>query len=352
MPPLPAASPTTAVVTTIQAPTECMRRLGDRLVAAGIPLLVVGDEKGPWTYDLPGSRLLDLHQQRALPLSLAAALPTRHYARKNLGYLEAIRAGATCLYETDDDNAPLPTWAPRSQLASAHEATLDPQAPHRNWLNIYRLFSDRLIWPRGFPLDLVREPSTGTPALAATPAIAPAPIQQGLADGSPDVDAVWRLILDEDITFRPEASVRLAPGTWCPFNSQTTWWWPAAFPLLYLPSYCSFRMTDIWRGFVAQRCLWAMGYGLVFHRAEVVQLRNPHHLLRDFSAEITGYEGNQRLTDTLAALDLASDPARASDNLVLCYEALVREKFVPEQELGLVQRWVADLAAVSRQGTP
>jgi hypothetical protein len=29
-----------------------------------------------------------------------------------------------------------------------------------------------------------------------------APIQQGLADGSPDVDAVWRLLFDREVAFR------------------------------------------------------------------------------------------------------------------------------------------------------
>ena len=77
--------------------------------------------------------------------------------------------------------------------------------------------------------------------------------------------------------------VWLGPETWCPFNSQSTWWFPVAYPLMYLPSRVSFRMTDIWRGFVAQRCLWELGKGIVFHAAEVVQRRNPHALLRDFA---------------------------------------------------------------------
>jgi hypothetical protein len=37
---------------------------------------------------------------------LAESLPTGHYARKNIAYLHAIRSGARCIYETDDDNAP------------------------------------------------------------------------------------------------------------------------------------------------------------------------------------------------------------------------------------------------------
>ena len=109
-----------------------------------------------------------------------------------------------------------------------------------------------------------------------------APIQQGLVNGSADVDAIWRLVMDREFFFEPRASVFLEPGNWCPFNTQTTWWWPVAYPLLYIPSYCSFRMCDIWKSFVAQRCLWELDMGIVFHAPEVYQDRNVHDLMRDF----------------------------------------------------------------------
>ena len=87
------------------------------------------------------------------------------------------------------------------------------------------------------------------------------------------------------------------PDVWCPFNSQTTWWFPAACPLMYLPSFCTFRMTGIWRSFVAQRCLWAMGSALTFHQAEVIQQRNVHNLLKDFEDEVPGYLRNESICE-------------------------------------------------------
>ena len=86
------------------------------------------------------------------------------------------------------------------------------------------------------------------------------PIQQGLADGNPDVDAIFRLVLPLPMNFGRKPPIALCRGAWCPFNSQNTSWWPAAYPLLYLPAYCSFRMTDIWRSFVAQRICWENGW--------------------------------------------------------------------------------------------
>ena len=170
-----------------------------------------------------------------------------------------------------------------------------------------------------------------------------APIQQGLANGAPDVDAVWRLVLDRPIDFEAgRPSVWLPPRTYCPFNSQTTWWWPVAYPLMYLPSYCSFRMTDIWRSFVAQRCLWEIDCGLVFHAAEAVQLRNPHNLLRDFKDEVPGYLENDRICQVLNARPLAAGEPHVGANLRACYAALVGAGLIPADELPLVDAWLAD----------
>ena len=325
-----------AVVTTIQAPTPAVRELHRRLVAAGGRLVVAGDKKGPAAFDLPDCDFLSLDAQRASGFGLAEALPTGHYARKNVGYLHAIRAGAACLYETDDDNAPLATWTPRAETVANVR-----RVSGAGWTNVYRQFTDDpQIWPRGFPLERLADP-----VAPCAPAGAPvrAPIQQGLVNGSPDVDAVWRLTQDRPFDFEPLAPVALGPGQWCPFNTQSTWWWPAAYPLLYVPSHCSFRMCDIWKSVIAQRCLWALGAGVVFHAPEVVQDRNPHDYRRDFADEVPGYLHNARIAEILAGLSLASGAAAVADNLRACYAALVAENIFPPDELGLVAAWLADL---------
>jgi len=257
----------------------------------------------------------------------------------------AISQKAECIYETDDDNAPLESW--QSRTVTTRAISVDGNG----WTNAYRLFTGEFIWPRGLPLDQVRnghvDGSVGELPLQDVEAPIQqglaAPIQQGLADNSPDVDAVWRLLHDKPIQFDRKSSVCLQPGTWCPFNSQTTWWWPQAYPLMYLPSYCSFRMTDIWRSFVAQRCLWEMGYGVVFHAAEVYQERNPHDLMKDFEAEIPGYQGNQAFVDVLENTALKSGRGHSLDNVIRCYEALIEAGFFPEKEMQLVRAWAEDV---------
>lgn len=332
-------NPFACVITTIQSPTPSVRTLAARLAQANAELIVVGDRKGPSAFDLssdPNTALwfLPLAEQRDLPFRLARILPEGHYARKNLGYLLAFLHRAACIYETDDDNAPNEFWAPRSLNTSARLVN------GAGWHNVYRLFTDENIWPRGLPLDAVNAPPPPVTGLAHD---LRCPIQQGLADLSPDVDAVWRLVMDREITFDRGDSVWLGPEQWCPFNSQTTWWWPEAYPLMYLPSRCSFRMTDIWRSFIAQRCLWAMGLGLVFHAAEAVQQRNTHSLQQDFEQEIAGYVGNRKIAAALEALELTPGFTAVGANLLLCYEKLVEKGYFPDEELDLVRAWLADV---------
>lgn len=329
-----------AVVTTIQPPTRAMERLAAALRGLDAPLFVMGDAKGPAAYDLEGAEFASIEAQRELPFALATDLPENHYVRKNLGYLTAMQRGARCIYETDDDNAPNEHFAQRALETSARSVR------GRGWVNVYHCFEDGSIWPRGFPLARIAE---GVDLNDASEAVS-APVQQGLADGSPDVDAVWRLTMDRDVAFRRAESVFLGPGRWCPFNSQSTWWWPAAYPLMYLPSTCTFRMTDIWRGLIAQRCLWAQGAGLVFHAPEVHQVRNEHDLMKDFEHEIPGYLHNEAIAQRLESLSLDADPAGVGGNLRLCYEALVADGVFDEGEMRLVDAWLADVAALA--GTP
>ena len=326
-----------AVITTIQGPTASVTLLASRLHKVGATALIVGDAMGPSTYHVPDTELISLKDQRDLPFTLERLLPTGHYARKNLGYLVAASRHAPCIYETDDDNAPNHTWRVRASVTDAQHVTPRP------WVNVFRMFTGETIWPRGFPLELVSDESTYSHDHAAPCERTDAPIQQGLADNSPDVDAVWRLVMDRPLNFASRPSIRLAPGSWCPFNSQSTWWWPPAYPLMYLPSLASFRMTDIWRSFVAQRWLWELGHGMVFHAPEVVQHRNPHDLSRDFELEVPGYLNNRRITDALAALELRPGPGAVGDNLIRCYETLAAGGFLPAAELNGVKAWLADL---------
>ncbi len=172
------------------------------------------------------------------------------------------------------------------------------------------------------------------------------PIQQGLSDEDPDVDAIYRLIMPLPVRFAASSSVALGRNSWCPFNSQNTTWFKVAFPLLYLPSYCSFRMTDIWRSFVAQRIAWACDWNILFHGATVYQERNKHDLLEDFANEMPGYLNNAKICNELADIHLKNGIGNIFDSLFLCYKKLVERKYVREEELELLDSWIDDLISL------
>ena len=331
---------TTLVVTSISSPNQSLNALAEGARSRGLRFIVVGDTKSPANFNLDGCEFYDVARQEQTGFGFAKLCPTRSYARKNIGYLLAIRAGAPMIVETDDDNIPRTEfWSERSLTVEA------PRLDGAGWVNVYRYFTDVTMWPRGLPLDAVH---SSLPEIASIPrAASECPIQQGLADGDPDVDAIYRLLLPLPQDFRHDRRVVLGAGSWCPFNSQNTAWWPQAYPLLYLPAHCSFRMTDIWRSFVAQRIAWANGWNLLFHEPTVWQDRNDHNLMRDFADEVPGYLNNRDIGRALDALELEPGQERLGENLRLCYETLISNGWVGAEELALVDAWLADLSSAA-----
>lgn len=324
------------VVTSVNHPSSALRALATGAVQYGVDFIVVGDVKSPSDFYLSGCTFLSMEWQRQSDFRYAVACPINHYARKNVGYLEAIRRGASLIIETDDDNIPLNQFFEPKTYRMAI-----PASSGDGWVNVYRWFSGSKIWPRGFPIDAVNMPPPSFEHLPVREV--ECPIQQGLADGNPDVDAIYRLVMPLPVTFRSGRRVALGAGSWCPFNSQNTTWWADAYGLLYLPSFCSFRMTDIWRSFVAQRIAWANDWNIMFHEATVAQERNEHNLMRDFADEVPGYLNNRLIADALSHLNIRPGVAAIPENLRRCYSRLVELNVVGCEELRLLNLWLEDL---------
>ncbi|MEJ7645117.1 MAG: STELLO glycosyltransferase family protein [Chryseolinea sp.] len=325
------------VVTSIFSPNKSMLALSEGAKSAGWDFIIVGDVSSPPGFRLDGAEYYDIHMQKKLDFKFSALCPERHYTRKNIGYLLAMASGSNVIVETDDDNIPNPLfWHPRMHAIDCYQVT------GSGWLNVYRLFTDDKIWPRGFPLEAVLD-EYGT-VVDEVSSNHYCPVQQGLADGNPDVDAVFRMTKTLPFSFEKTGNFHVASGLWCPFNSQNTTWYGNVFPLLYLPSFCSFRMTDIWRSFVTQRILWQCGWGVLFHGPTVYQERNEHNLLKDFEQEVPGYLCNNRIKEILEGLTLRNGIAAIADNMLICYEALVKNGIISdERELTLLSAWLEDV---------
>ena len=327
------------IITSIASPTTTLREIARGAIAAGFNFILIGDSKSPTNFELEGCDFYSVDRQLKAGLAFAKICPLGHYARKNIGYLLAIGAGASLILETDDDNIPRDKfWQAR------HPEVRAPLLNSGGWVNVYRYFTDALIWPRGLPLDSIQDSLPPLDTLPVQPVTCP--IQQGLADENPDVDAIYRLTLRLPQNFRSDPQIALGAGSWCPFNSQNTAWWPQAYPLLYLPAYCSFRMTDIWRSFVAQKIAWVNGWSILFHGPNVWQKRNEHNLMRDFADEIPGYLNNRSMCDALDELQLRPGADFLAENLISCYGALVNRGWVGQEELLLLSAWLEDIRSL------
>ncbi len=127
------AGPNAPVLVTFS--TECNKR--------NVPFIVIGDSKSPKNFHLEGCDYWSLERQETLEYKLASIIPTRHYARKNLGYLLALQNGAETIIETDDDNFPqVDFWQilARTQHINAYDIK------DQGWVNVYQYFSDARLY--------------------------------------------------------------------------------------------------------------------------------------------------------------------------------------------------------------
>jgi hypothetical protein len=326
-------SRTTVVITTIFPPGEAVRAFAGK---DEVNLIVVGDRKSAPDWACPGAQYLSLTDQLRSPFALASVLPVDHYTRKMVGYLHAIAGGADVIIDTDDDNMPKPGWK-----FPPFAGEFDTTPANLGWVNIYSAFTAHSIWPRGFPLDEIQRKQVQLDRKRFSRAHANVGVWQGLADGDPDVDAIYRMVSGAYVQFDHASDFVLSPGTYTPFNSQNTAFCREAFPLLYLPACVSFRYTDILRSYVAQPVLWAMDLHVGVTEATVVQERNAHILLKDFESEVPFYLGVHRVRQV--AERLASRTATPGENLERIYRGLVNEGLVPPGELAILQAWLDDL---------
>ncbi|MHB8624133.1 MAG: STELLO glycosyltransferase family protein [Sulfuricaulis sp.] len=319
------------IITTINEPTEAVEKFSK---LPDFKLVVVGDKKTPRHWHCGNTVFLAVDSPETAEFSLSSALPHNHYCRKMLGYLHAIKLGADTIVDTDDDNIPKGDWA-----FPAFDGHFDHVSGELGFINIYKHFTDKHIWPRGLPLRLIND--TRNLDKVTRRQKAQVGVWQGLADEDPDVDAIYRLTSDAPCHFNGRDPIVLGEGTMTPFNSQNTMVRKDLFPLLYLPAFVTFRFTDILRSLVSQPIMWLYGYRLGFTHATVVQKRNPHDYFNDFLSEIPMYQHGDKVID-LVRTSISAKESIAT-NLRLAYASLRRNGIVPDEELKALECWLHDI---------
>ena len=292
----------------------------------------------------PNCVFLGVEEQKSLGYHILDFLPYKSYTRKNIGYLYAIEHGAKVIYDTDDDNAPYGGVIEFYQRESGDFYTYNTKS---STVNPYAHFGQCSIWPRGYPLEHIAEPPQQK--FVKCKAIRPV-IQQGVVDGDPDVDAIFRLTRKDkdvqlDVRFDPNAPpVALPPRAMSPFNSQNTLFLRDAAWATLLPATVAFRVCDIWRGYWAQRLLWDIGGNLMFFPPNARQIRSAHDYLEDFVDEKELYHDAGRLVKFL--IQWNSDKPDFFDRVFDLSVAMVDEGFWEIGDALLTNAWLKDLVSL------
>ena len=180
------------IITSIFEPTKAVKEFA---LKSDYTTIVVGDVKSPAGWKCDNTEYLSIEQQQQLNYAIIKLLPYNHYCRKMIGYLKCIKEDYDVIIDTDDDNLPYKDWS-----FPQFEDQFLQSPPDLGFINIYKSFTDKKIWPRGLPLDKLTNENVNLPLHERSQrAACHVGIWQGLADGDPDVDAIYRLTSNEEM---------------------------------------------------------------------------------------------------------------------------------------------------------
>eukprot|EP00127_Corallochytrium_limacisporum_P002911 Clim_evm90s142 gene=Clim_evmTU90s142 len=348
-----------AVVTTIFKPSNAMGKL---MSMPNWCLVIVGDRKTPSSCfhtlvevdDLHQTFYLGIEEQEKLAESLTTvgSLPWNHFGRKNIGYLYAIAHGAEQIWDFDDDN-PITVDNFLHMLDAERVAVTVPSAPGPLY-NPMPVMGAPIFpsWPRGFPLDSIKEESTyALDQHKGTIDMRSIGIVQSLAHHDPDVDAIYRLTSGLlpfnfcEVNLAASSVQVIPPGTLTPFNAQATLFNHDMLWATYLPISVHGRVSDIWRSYIVQVLGWHVNQVLAFSEPLVTQFRNAHNYLADLESEGDLYRKSGELTAFLGSewkCPHNTLPECVMDLWISVYE----RDYIGMKDVELMLNWLDDLHSI------
>ena len=346
------------VVTTINAPTPSIYKLTE--LPEPWKIVVIGDKKTKneeWNVFNNSNKLvyLSIENQEKLNYKTTQYIPYNSYTRKNIGYIYAIEHGAKEIYETDDDNI----FTTFDQLYNSFNFSKICYAESNKamMINPYAYFGRPTVWPRGFRLSDIGNDWYNKFYISTSEQITSKPlVYQGLANGDPDVDAIFRLTRADarypiKLDFYDIYPLLYFPGNYIPINSQNTRYLYDAFPALALPTTVAFRVCDIWRGFIMERFIWGYNGTVLFHSPSVYQKRNVHDYYLDFVDEEALYYGLEDILNGLNT-ELKKDTFTPGHFMVSLIEVLVKKNVLKENDYKMYKAFIEDLENVGYMYSP
>lgn len=339
------------VVAALGAPTAQVQALTR---VSGWQVVAVGGEDTPADWKVAGAIFLSMADQAALGYRVIAHLPGNNFLRKNIGYLFAIQHGAQTIYDADEHESVIgdDLDAHFDVYLQGRRARREPilqfrTLPNRTVVNPFIHFGQKSVWPRGFPVEFVQKI---TPDISYSEVFPGRQyIQQGLANGLPDVDSIFyntRRAHDGKININFDTNapaVALPHGTLAPCNAFNTLWHSSAFWGLMLPVTISPKAADIVRGYWAQRILWEIGGMMVIHPPTTI--RDDTGTPLSFLDEKDLHAESRRLVEFLVAWR-SHNTSTLFDKIVHLTHTMGEEGFWGALDVTLTTDWLKDLLSV------
>eukprot|EP00884_Botryococcus_braunii_P001019 jgi/Botrbrau1/10918/Bobra.0025s0091.1 len=280
---------------------------------------------------------------------------THGHLRKNLGYLWAIRHGAKLIYDLDGDMSfdmqvgihPLPRLGEQSMLVTG-----DGQMG----INPYATYGNPRIWPRGFPLQLLRHSDYSYVRRLITQPY----VQQGISKDCLDLDAMELLVARapgppvppggprqpaEGPTLPADIVPLVVPAdAYTPINGRNTIFLRKALWGLLIPSTVAASVSDIWRGYWLQSLLHSLGGHVAFVPSPAVLSRpvpSLGELQKRVSQETPLYLEAGRLVRFL--VEWLPEAGAFPALLLELTNAMVKAGFLKQADVALAEAWVKDL---------
>jgi hypothetical protein len=235
--------------------------------------------------------------------ALDRMIPWHSVQRRNVGLLHALEQGHEFIITIDDDNfiAPGGDFIGEHILGLGVAASQNVVSTNSGWFNCIGMMQTNfgVVYPRGFPL----KQRWKTEYIKHHENVCRPVVNAGLWSGDPDIDAMTRIYFPVETSLPlTHDYLTLAPGCWCPINSQNTALHRSAAQaaLMIVMGYelhglQIYRYCDIWMSWFLRTVVDHMGDAVRFGKPVVHQNRNVHNLFKDLRGELPGMELNETL---------------------------------------------------------
>ena len=296
-----------------------------------------------------------------LELVVTKGIPWSNIGRKVIGYLYAITHGATVIWDFDDNNmlkfwipGAAPEGAPSIEAAIPTTESIEVQEPQgHTWptYNPYPALGAPALpsWPRGLPLDdaLREECSKGELRIFQERSKSIA-VLQSLSDHQPDADVIYQSTMPFPFFFNrtTEARPLLIPSnTFSPYNAKATLHFQTGFWALYLPISVDVGLSDIWRGYIAERLFWEAGLRVGFTARPLVVQDHDIHITKDLS--VSQLKASNRTKQLITFLGAWRGKGETFiKRIEELWIALYNHKYIDHSELKTTKIWLQALVNI------